>query len=62
MDVIVRSNNNAVNDMKAPVSGLIRDLDKVTKTQVNHVYNRNNCCTKTIPIRKPYVKDTHFTC
>ena len=62
MDVIVRSNNNPVNYMKAPVSGLISDLDKVIKTQVNHVYNRNNCSTKAIPIRKPYVKETHFTC
>ena len=31
MDVIVRSNNNPVNDMTAPVSGLIKDLDKVIK-------------------------------
>ena len=29
MDVIVRSNNNLVNDMTAPVSGLINDLVKV---------------------------------
>ena len=28
MDVIVRSNYNPVNDMTAPVSGLINDLDK----------------------------------
>ena len=33
MDVIVRSNNNPVNDMTAPTSGLINDLDKVTKTK-----------------------------
>ena len=32
MDVIVRSNNNPVNDMSAPLSGLINDLDKVIKT------------------------------
>ena len=31
MDVIVRWNNNPVNDMTAPMSGLINDLDKVTK-------------------------------
>ena len=31
MDVIVRSNNNKVNDMTAPVSGLINDIDKVIK-------------------------------
>ena len=30
MDVVVRSNNNPVNDLTAPVSGLIKDLDKVT--------------------------------
>ena len=29
MDVIVRSNNNTVNDMKAPVSGPISELNKV---------------------------------
>ena len=33
MDVIVRSNNNPVNDMTAPVSWLINDLDKVIKTK-----------------------------
>ena len=33
MDVIVKSNNNSVNDMTAPVSGLINDLDKATKTK-----------------------------
>ena len=32
MDVIVKSNNNPVNDMTAPVSGLINDLDKVIKS------------------------------
>ena len=32
MDVIVRSNDNPVNHMTAPVSGLINDLDKVIKT------------------------------
>ena len=33
MDVIVRSNNYPVNDMTAPVCGLINDLDKVIKTR-----------------------------
>ena len=33
MDVIVRSNNNPVNDMTAPVSWLINDLDKVIMTK-----------------------------
>ena len=33
MDVIVRSNYNPVNDMTAPVSGLINDLDKVIETK-----------------------------
>ena len=31
MDVIVRSNNNPVNDMTAKMSGLINDLDKAMK-------------------------------
>ena len=29
MDVIVRSNNDPLNDMTTPVSGLINDLEKV---------------------------------
>ena len=33
MDVIVRSNNKPVNDMTAPVSELINDLDMVIKTK-----------------------------
>ena len=33
MDVIVRSNNNPVNDMIAPVSWLINDLDKAMKNK-----------------------------
>ena len=33
MDVIVRSSNNPVNDLTAPVSGLINDLDKAMKTK-----------------------------
>ena len=33
MDVIVRSNNHPVNDMTAPVSGLISDLDKAMKNK-----------------------------
>ena len=32
MDVIVRSNDNPVNDMTATVGGLINDLDKVMET------------------------------
>ena len=32
MDAIVRLNNNPVNDMTEPVSGLINDLDKAIKT------------------------------
>ena len=31
MDVIVRSNQNPVNDMTAYMSGLINDLDKAIK-------------------------------
>ena len=33
MDVIVRSNNNPVNDMTTHVRGLINELDKVIKTK-----------------------------
>ena len=33
MDVIVRSNNDSVNDMTAPVSWLIKYLDKDIKTK-----------------------------
>ena len=33
MDVIVKSNNNPVNDMTAPVSGHINDLDNVIRTK-----------------------------
>ena len=33
MDVIIRSNNNPVNDMTVPVNGLINDLDKDIKTK-----------------------------
>ena len=33
MDVIVRSDTYPVNDMTAPVSWLINDLDKVIKTK-----------------------------
>ena len=33
MDVVVRSNNNPVSDMTAPMSGLINDLDKDRKTK-----------------------------
>ena len=36
MDVFVRSYNNPVNDMTAPVSGLINDLDTVIKTKSSH--------------------------
>ena len=36
MYVIVRSNNNPVNDMTVPVSGIINDLDKVIKTKSSH--------------------------
>ena len=33
MDVIVRSSNNPINDITAPVIGLINDLDKAIKTK-----------------------------
>ena len=33
MDVIIRTNNNPVIDLTAPVSGLINDLDKVIETK-----------------------------
>ena len=37
MDVIVRSNNNPVNGMTAPVSWLINDLDKAKAKYVDGV-------------------------
>ena len=43
MDVIVRSNNNPVNDMTAPVSWLINNLDKVIKTKVLKVCLVSDC-------------------
>ena len=43
MDVIVRSNNNPVNDMTAPVSGLINDLDKVMKIMSSQVCLVSDC-------------------
>ena len=43
MDVIVRSNNDPVNDMTAPVSGLTNDLDKVMKTRVVKVCLVSDC-------------------
>ena len=33
MGVIIRSNNNPVNDITARVSGIFNDLDKVMKTK-----------------------------
>ena len=33
MDAVVRSNNNPVNDMTAPMSRFFNDLDKVIKTK-----------------------------
>ena len=33
MDVIVKSDNNPVNDMTAPMSGHINELNKVMKTK-----------------------------
>ena len=33
MDVIAKANNEPVNDMTAPVCGLINDLDKTMKTK-----------------------------
>ena len=35
MDATIRSNNNPVNDMTMPMSGLINDLDKDIKTKSN---------------------------
>ena len=35
MDVIVRSNNNLINDMTELISGLINDLDEVINTKSN---------------------------
>ena len=43
MDVIVRSNNNPVNDMTAHVSWLINDLDKAIKTKSTQVCFVSDC-------------------
>ena len=43
MDVIVRSNNNPINDMTTPVSGLINDLDKVIRLRVVKVCLVSDC-------------------
>ena len=37
MDVNVRSNNNPVDDMTTPVSGLINDLNNVKKTKSSQI-------------------------
>ena len=37
MGVIVRSNNNQVNDMTAHMSGRFINLDKVIKTKNSHI-------------------------
>ena len=41
MDVIVWSDNYAVNDMTALMSGLINDLDKAIKIKSNNNNNNN---------------------
>ena len=50
MDVIVRSNNNPVNDMTTPVSGLINDLNMVMRLRVVKVclisYRNGFACHK----------------
>ena len=43
MDVIIRSNNNPVNDMTAPMSWLINDLDKVKRLRVVKVCLVSDC-------------------
>ena len=43
MDVIVRSNNYPVNDMTAPVSWLINDLDTVIKTKSSQSLLVSDC-------------------
>ena len=56
MDVIVRSNNNPVNDMTAPVSWLINDLDKV----INNNNNNNNGYFLVLFLRRahsPFIKN-----
>ena len=37
MDVIVRSDNNTVNDTTTPMSGHINDLEKAIKTKNSHI-------------------------
>ena len=43
MDVIIRSNNDPVNDMTAPVNWLINDLDNVIKTKCSQVCLVSDC-------------------
>ena len=43
MDFIIRSNNKPVNDMTAPVSWLINDLDKAIKTKSTQVCLVSDC-------------------
>ena len=43
MDVIVRSNYSPVNDMTAPVSGFINDLDRVQRLRVVIVCLVSDC-------------------
>ena len=50
MDVIVRSNNNPVNDMTAPVSWLINDLDKAIKTIMYYYHYYYHTITITITL------------
>ena len=43
MVVIVRSNNDPVNDMTAPMSGLINDLDKAMETKSSQSLFVSDC-------------------
>ena len=51
MDVIVRSNNDPVNDMTAPVSWLINDLDNVTKTTLQLQLTHYNSTQLTVVLK-----------
>ena len=44
MDIIVRSNNNPVNDMTTPVSGLSNDLTRLQRLRVVNVCLVSDCC------------------
>ena len=35
-DIVIRSNNNQINDISVFISWLVNDMDKVIKTMISH--------------------------